>query len=80
MPPTSRKEIQNQGIRDQQLDPDLYYPEGYKPELLKEWPVDGDLLVPLDQMPPDLKHSMGDRWRQKVESNKILDEQAGNDQ
>jgi len=76
LPTTSRQEIQNQEIRDQQLDPDLYYPEGYKPELLEEWPVDSDLVVPIDQMPENLKNSMGDRWRQKVENNKILEEQA----
>ncbi|MCP4047940.1 MAG: MBL fold metallo-hydrolase [Gammaproteobacteria bacterium] len=75
-PPTSRQEIQNQEIRDQQLDPDVYYPKGYKPELLEEWPVDGDLVVPIDQMPENLRNSMGDRWRQKVENNKVLDEQA----
>jgi ribonuclease Z len=75
-PPTSRQEIQNQEIRDQQLDPDLYYPKGYKPELLEEWPVDGDLVVPVEMLPESLKNSMGDRWRQKVRNNKILDEQA----
>ena len=77
-PPTTREEIQNQEIRDQQLDPDLYYPEGYKPELLEHWPVDSDLVVPLDQMPPSLRKSMGDRWRQKVENNEILEEQNNN--
>jgi len=76
LPPTSRQEIQNQEIRDQQLDPDLYYPEGYKPELLEEWPVDSDLVVPVEHLPPSLLNSMGDRWRQKVENNKILEEQA----
>ena len=75
-PPTSRQEIQNQEIRDQQLDPDLYYPEGYKPELLEEWPVEGDLVVPVEQLPENLKQSMGDRWRQKVRNNEILEEQA----
>jgi ribonuclease Z len=75
MPPTSRKEIQNQEIRDQQLDPDLYYPKGYKPELLEEWPVDSDLVVPVEDLPPSLLHSMGDRWRQKVENQKVLDAQ-----
>ncbi len=74
-PPTSREEIQNQEIRDQQLDPDLYYPEGYKPELLEEWPVDSDLVVPVENLPPSLLNSMGDRWRHKVEHQKILDEQ-----
>ncbi len=76
LPPTSRKEIQNQEIRDQQLDPALYYPEGYYPQLLEEWPVDSDLVVPVEQLPPSLLDSMGDRWRQKVENNKILEEQA----
>ena len=76
LPPTSRKEIQNQEIRDQQLDPALYYPEGYYPQLLEEWPVDSDLVVPVEQLPPSLLNSMGDRWRQKVENNKILEEQA----
>ena len=74
-PPTSREEIQNQEIRDQQLDPDLYYPEGYKPELLEEWPVDSDLVVPVEDLPPSLLNSMGDRWRHKVENQKILEEQ-----
>ena len=77
-PPTSRAEIQNQEIRDQQLDPDLYYPEGYKPQLLEEWPVDGDLVVPIDSMPENLQKSMSDRWRQRVRNRKILEEQAEN--
>ena len=76
LPPKSRKDIQNQEIRDQQLDPDLYYPEGYKPELLEEWPVESDLVVPVDQLPENLRKSMGDRWRQKVKNNKVLEEQA----
>ena len=76
MPPTTRQEIQNQEIRDQQLDPDLYYPTGYKPELLEDWPADGDIVVPLDQLPENLMQSMGDRWRQKVENTRILEEQA----
>ena len=75
-PPTSREEIQNQEIRDQQLDPDLYYPEGYKPELLEDWPVDSDLVVPVEQLPESLLNSMGDRWNQKVRNNKVLEEQA----
>jgi ribonuclease BN (tRNA processing enzyme) len=75
-PPTSRDEIQNQEIRDQQLDPDVYYPKGYKPELLEEWPVEGDLVVPVEQMPENLRKSMGDRWRTKVKNTEILEEQA----
>ena len=74
-PPTSRQEIQNQWIRDRELDPKVYYPEGYYPELLEEWPVDGDLVVPVEQLPENLRKSMGDRWRTRVENQKILEEQ-----
>ena len=75
-PPTSREEIQNQQIRDQELDPDLYYPKGYKPELLEDWPVEGDLVVPVEQMPENLRKSMGDRWRTKVKNTEALKEQG----
>jgi len=46
------------------------------PELLEEWPVGGDLVVPVEVLPENLKNSMGDRWRQKVRNNEILEEQA----
>ena len=74
-PPTSRQEIQEPFVRDQQFDPKLYYPEGYMPHLLEDWPVSGDLVVPMDDLPENLKNSMGDRWRLKVKNNKILDSQ-----
>jgi len=38
-PPKSREDIQEPFVREQQIVPDKYYPEGYKPELLEEWPV-----------------------------------------
>jgi ribonuclease BN (tRNA processing enzyme) len=75
-PPTSREQIQNQEIRDRQIDPALYYPEGYRPDLLEEWPVDETLVVPVEMLPENLLESMGDRWRLKVKNNKILEEQA----
>jgi len=75
-PPTSREEIQNQEIRDAQIDPDKYYPKGYKPELLEDWPVEGDLVVPVEAMPENLKESMGDRWRTRKKNEKVLEEQA----
>jgi ribonuclease BN (tRNA processing enzyme) len=74
-PPTSRNEIQEPFVRDQQIDPDEYYPEGYHPELLEDWPVEGDLVVPLEDLPESLKESMGAAWRQKQKNQKILDEQ-----
>ncbi len=39
------------------------------------WPVDSDLVVPLDQLPENLKDSMGAAWRLKVKNNKVLEEQ-----
>ena len=38
--------------------------------------VEGDLVVPMEGMPPALKKSMSDRWSQKVRNQKILEEQA----
>jgi ribonuclease Z len=63
-PTTSREEIQNQGIRDSEIPPSEYYPEGYHPELLTEWPVEGDLVIPIDAAPPELTKGMGENWRQ----------------
>ena len=75
-PPKRVEDIQNQEIRDQHINPEKYYPKGYMPELLVEWPVEGDLVVPVEQLPENLRKSMGDRWRTKVKNNKILEEQA----
>lgn len=75
-PPTSREEIQEPFVRDQQIDPKKYYPKDYTPELLEEWPVKGDLVVPLDALPANLKQSMGTSWRQREENQKVLREQA----
>jgi len=75
-PPTSREKIQNSWIREQQLDPSLYYPEGYHPHLLEDWPVDGDLVVPLEKAPADLVDGMGQNWRLKNKNRKIIEEQG----
>jgi hypothetical protein len=77
-PPTSRQEIQEPFIRESEIDPAKYYPEGYHPELLTEWPVEGDLVVPLDQLPENLKDSMGAAWRLRVKNQKVLEEQGKN--
>jgi hypothetical protein len=64
-PGTSRAEIQNPEIRASEVDPSLYYPEGYQPELLPDWPLDEALVVPIEMLPPDLLSSMGQNWRHK---------------
>jgi hypothetical protein len=75
-PPTTREEIQEPFVRDQQIDPEKYYPAGYMPHLLEEWPVAGDLVVPMEALPDKLRDSMGGAWRQKLKNQKILEEQA----
>jgi ribonuclease BN (tRNA processing enzyme) len=75
-PPTSREEIQDQYIRDQQIDPELYYPEGYHPELLEDWPVDSDLVIPLESAPAEMTDGMGAEWRLRNKNRKILEEQG----
>ena len=39
---TACQDLQEQSIRDAQIDPELYYPEGYMPHLMEEWPTDKD--------------------------------------
>ena len=75
-PPTSREEIQEPFVREQQIDPAEYYPAGYLPELLEDWPVDGDLVVPLEALPENLRESMGAAWRLKLHNLEVLEEQG----
>ena len=56
------------------IDPALYYPEGYYPQLLQEWPVEGDLVVPLEAMPEDMLEGMGESWRLKKKYQKFLED------
>ncbi|WP_170480736.1 guanitoxin biosynthesis MBL fold metallo-hydrolase GntH [Ruegeria arenilitoris] len=65
-PPKSREDIQNADVRSSEIDPDLYYPEGYKPELLQEWPTaDRDLVIELEDLPPSFRDGMGDTWAKR---------------
>jgi ribonuclease Z len=79
MPTTSRQEIQEPFVREQEIPPEEYYPEGYHPELLDEWPVDSDLVVPLDQMPPAMLAGMGDAWRKRKAYKKHISELEADD-
>jgi ribonuclease Z len=75
-PPTSREKIQEPFVREQQIDPKKYYPKNYHPHLLEDWPVKGDLVVPMESLPENLKESMGGAWRLKQKNQKILGEQG----
>lgn len=76
LPRHSREDIQEPFVREMQIDPSEYYPEGYMPELLEEWPVDSDLVVPIDKLPASLKQSMGAEWRLREKNRKILEEKG----
>ncbi len=75
LPTTDRSKIQEPFVREQQIDPKKYYPKGYHPQLLEDWPVDSDLVVPLEALPESLKESMGAAWRLKLKNQKLIEEQ-----
>ena len=73
-PPTSREEIQEPFVRKQEIDPSRYYPKGYHRELLEEWPVDSDLVVPFQQLPVNLKESMSGVWSLMKKNQQAIEE------
>jgi ribonuclease BN (tRNA processing enzyme) len=75
-PPTDRTKIQEPFVREKQIDPDKYYPEGYKPELLEEWPVDSTLVAPMEALPDNLRESMGGHWELTQKNRKALEERS----
>ena len=54
-PPTSRKAVQNQSIRDAEIPPEKYYPPGYQPELVPWWPSDKPIFLPEAMVPEQMK-------------------------
>jgi hypothetical protein len=57
-----------------EIPPSEYYPEDYFPQLLTEWPVDTDLVVPLESLPPSLLEGMGQSWRERKTYEKHLND------
>jgi ribonuclease Z len=49
-PKYKRSDIQQQSIRDAEIPPEEYYPEGYAPDLLIEWPTEKPLFIPAEMM------------------------------
>jgi ribonuclease BN (tRNA processing enzyme) len=60
VPVHQREDIQEQFIRDAEIDPDLYYPPGRKPLLMESWPATKPLFIPVDQVPESMKARMKD--------------------
>ena len=51
-----RSEVQSQDIRDLEINPDLYYPKGYKPDLIQDWPSPGKpVFLPESKVPEQMK-------------------------
>jgi ribonuclease Z len=75
-PTTSRQEIQESFVREHEIDPNLYYPKGYHPELLPVWPVSGDLVAPMEDLPPAMLKSMSEAWRVKQANLEVLKKEA----
>lgn len=60
-----RADIQEAFIREQEVPPAEYYPEGYHPQLLTDWPADEDLVIPTQAMPPQMLAGVGAAWRHR---------------
>lgn len=54
-PKRKRKDIQEQSVRDAEIPPSAYYPAGYMPEMLPDWPTERPFLIPASQLPPAMK-------------------------
>ena len=58
VPKHQREDIQEQSIRDAQIPPEEYYPEGYMPVLMESWPAQKPLFIPEDKVPAAMKRRM----------------------
>ena len=65
LPNQRREDMQEPFIREKEVPPEEYYPEGRQPELLTHWPVEDDLVVPIESMPPAMLEGMGAEWRNR---------------
>ena len=65
LPRNKREDIQEPFVREQEIDPDEYYPDGYKPILLEDWPVDSDLVIDVETLPEAMRVGMGEAWRDR---------------
>ena len=69
-PRHARKDIQQQEIRDLETDTKLYYPKGYHPVMMFEWPIKGDLVISAKDIPEAMKAGMGEAARDRAKLRK----------
>ena len=65
VPNQRREDMQEPFIREMEVPPQEYYPKEYHPELLQQWPVEHDLVIPIEAMPPQMFQSMSAEWRNR---------------
>ena len=46
----NRSDIQQKSIRDAEISPKKYYPKGYAPQKIDEWPTKKPLFIPAEAM------------------------------
>jgi ribonuclease Z len=56
VPPNKVVDIQAQWLRDLEIPPEEYFPEGYHPELLLEWPMTEVITMPMPESMVDPKY------------------------
>ena len=78
-PPRTRAEMQEEFVRNTEIPPEDYYPDGYHPELMTEWPADEDLVVPIELLPEKMRENMGENWRKREANKKHLKDLTPND-
>lgn len=54
-PRKTRAQLQQPSIRAAEIRPGLYYPRGYRPRLIEDWPTDKQIYLPERQVPPGMK-------------------------
>jgi ribonuclease Z len=55
-PKNLRSDVQSQDIRDAEINPDLYFPKGYKPDLILDWPSPGKpIFIPESKISDNMK-------------------------
>jgi hypothetical protein len=72
--PQAAKKSRSHSSASRKSRPPTTYPEGYYPELLTEWPVDSDLVISLEDMPPAMLQGMGQSWRERQAYKKHISE------
>ena len=76
MLPTNSPAHARYAIEGTSCEPYPHDPKGDHPELLEDWPVEGDLVIPVEKLHEALNKSMGQAWREREANRKVLEQQG----